>query len=86
MQKPNVLVRKWLKAANPDQAREVAKFAKTSVAHLRHIGAGRRGMTPAMAMRLAHATFILYDADTGLRLDQQDLCAVCAKCPIAIKR
>jgi hypothetical protein len=37
-------------------------------------------------MRLAHATFILYDADTGLRLDQQDLCAVCAKCPIAIKR
>lgn len=81
MSKSNTVIRKWLRTATPDQARELAKAAGTSVAHLRHVGAGRRGMTADMAQRLAHASKQLHTR--ALYLDQQALCDACAKCPIA---
>jgi plasmid maintenance system antidote protein VapI len=71
--KSNQVIKRWLKQVTPDEARKAAQIAKTSVAHLRHIAAGRRGMTAEMAQRVAHAT--------GLK--QKDLCAACAACPIA---
>jgi hypothetical protein len=73
MPNPSALIRKWLTSVSPDQAREAARSAGTSVAHLRHIGAGRRGMSADLAQRLAHAT----------DLDQRELCEACAKCPLA---
>lgn len=81
MASPNRVIKQWLKAATPDQAREVAKIADTSVAHLRHVAAGRRGMTAEMAQRLAHASKQLHTR--AMYLDQTELCAVCAACPIA---
>ena len=80
MPKTNPIL-KWLKAATPEQARELAKAADTSVAHLRHVAAGRRGITAEMAQRLAHASKTLHSR--ALYLDQQLLCEACAKCPIA---
>lgn len=81
MSKPNIVIRKWLRTATPDQARELAKAADTSVAHLRHIAAGRRGMTAEMAQRLVHGSKSLHTR--SLYLDQQELCEACAACPIA---
>lgn len=71
---PNAVVRRWLKSATPDQSRAVAKRAQTSVAHLRHIAAGRRGMTAEMAQRLSHAS----DGE----MQQQSLCKACGNCPL----
>jgi hypothetical protein len=81
MASPNRVIKQWLKAATPDQAREVAKIADTSVAHLRHVAAGRRGMTAEMAQRLAHASRELHIR--ALYLDQRELCAACGNCPLA---
>ena len=81
MSKSNTVIRKWLRVATPDQARELAKIADTSVAYLRHVGAGRRGMTADIAQRLAHASRQLHTR--ALYLDQQALCESCANCPIA---
>ena len=81
MSKSNTVIRKWLRSATPDQARELAKVADTSVAYLRHVAAGRRGMTADMAQRLAHASKQLHTR--ALYLDQQTLCDACAACPIA---
>ena len=81
MSKSNMVIRKWLRIATPDQTRELAKQAGTSVAYLRHVGAGRRGMTADMAQRLAHGSKQLHTR--SLYLDQRSLCEACAKCPIA---
>lgn len=82
MSKSSTAVSRFLKRATPEQARAVAKKAKTSVAHLRHIAHGRRGVTADMAQRLAHAT---YDGvPKELYLDQRALCDACARCPIAL--
>lgn len=81
MSKSSTSVSRFLERATPDQARAVAKKAKTSVAHLRHIASGRRGVTADMAQRLAHATTGVPDA---LRLDQRALCDACARCPLAL--
>lgn len=71
----------WLEKASPEQARQLAKTAKTSVAQLRHIAYGRRRASADLAQRLAHAseTGIRF----GMRLNQRELCVACAKCPIA---
>jgi hypothetical protein len=81
MSKPNTVIRKWLRTATPDQARELAKAAETSVAYLRHVAAGRRGMTAEMAQRLAHGSKQLHTRI--LYLDQRQLCEVCGNCPLA---
>lgn len=81
MSKPNTVIRKWLRTATPDQARELAKVADTSVAHLRHVAAGRRGMTAEMAQRLAHGSKALHIR--SLYLDQRTLCEACGNCPLA---
>lgn len=81
MSKPNTVIRNWLRTATPDQARELANASGTSVAHLRHVAAGRRGMTAEMAQRLAHGSKQLHTR--SLYLDQQALCEACAACPIA---
>lgn len=80
MSKPNTVIRKWLRIATPDQARELAKQSNTSVAYLRHVAAGRRGMTSEMAQRLAHGSKHL--RTRSLYLDQQALCEVCGNCPL----
>lgn len=81
MRRANTAMRDWLKTATPDQAREVAKLAESSVAHLRHIAAGRRNMSADLAQRLVHASKQLHQRN--LYMDQQELCVACAKCPIA---
>lgn len=81
MSKPSTVIKHWLKTATPDQAREVAKLADTSVAHLRHVAAGRRGMTAEMAQRLAHASKGIHVR--SLYLDQRELCIACGNCPLA---
>jgi plasmid maintenance system antidote protein VapI len=80
MSKPNIVIYKWLWSATPDQARELAKVANTSVAYLRHVAAGRRGMTADMAQRLAHASKQLHTRE--LYLDQRALCEACGNCPL----
>lgn len=74
MTRQQTAVRKWLRATTPDQAREVAAAAKTSVPHLRHIAHGRRGISCDLAYRLADASVIL---PRDLRLAQPALCAAC---------
>ena len=72
----------WRSKATPEQARTLAKAAKSSVPHLRHIAHGRRGVSAELAQRLAHASLKL--KDPALALDQMSLCEACAKCPLAI--
>lgn len=75
--RPNAM-RQWLTQATPEQARALAKAAKTSVAHLRHIATGRRGVSAELAQRLAHAA----TAPKMPPLYQTELCAACARCPL----
>ena len=70
--RPSTAMRQWLRKVTPDEARAVAKAAKTSVPHLRHIAAGRRNVSADLAQRLAHAG----------GPDQRSLCVACAKCPL----
>lgn len=80
MGRPNTKIRAWLRKADSDTAKKLAKLANTSVPHLRHIGAGRRGMSAELAQRLAHASTRLDNPE--LELLQVDLCAACLKCPL----
>jgi len=82
MRRPNTTMRNWLQAATPNQARELAKAADTSVAHLRHIAAGRRAVSADLAQRLAHASLSIGDYQ-DLILDQRELCVACGNCPFA---
>ena len=68
-------MRRWLNNAQPAEARTVARRAGTSVAHMRHIAAGRRAPSADLAQRLARAT--------GGALDQRILCDACHRCPLA---
>lgn len=77
-------IAKWLRLATPDNARTLAKAAATSVPHLRHIAAGRRGVSAEFAQRLAHASKSLHIKT--LLLDQRVLCEACGSCPIVDKR
>jgi transcriptional regulator with XRE-family HTH domain len=95
MPSPNKALRFWLFAATPDQVKQLAKDARTSVAQLRHIAHGRRAASADLAQRIAHASSELrrrtpHGFDAGgmeIRqpplLDQTELCAACAKCPLA---
>jgi hypothetical protein len=77
MTRQQITIRKFLNAATPDEARAVAKVAKTSVAHLRHIAHGRRGISCDLAWRLEIATHNCGHGGTELFLSQQVLCAAC---------
>ena len=81
MHRPNITMRAWLRNATPEQKRLLSKAAKTSVPHLQHIAAGRRGMSAELAQRLAHASRSA-DLPKPLELEQQALCAACARCPL----
>ena len=81
MRRPSTTMRNWLQAATPSQARELAKAADTSVAHLRHIAAGRRAVSADLAQRLAHASTI-FKGEMPV-IDQRDLCEACGKCELA---
>lgn len=72
MRQPKNVMRDWLRSVSTAQAREAAKIAGTSIKHLQHIAAGRRGVSAELAQRLAHATGI----------NQRALCQACAKCPL----
>jgi plasmid maintenance system antidote protein VapI len=84
MPRPNIIIRDWLAAATPAEAREMAKHAKTSVPHLRHVAKGRRGMTAEFAQRLAHASLGM--TNPALWLYQTELCTACAQCPLIKKK
>ncbi len=79
MPSPTAIIKEWLEAATPAEAKQLAKRAKTSVPHLRHIAKGRRGIHPDLAQRLSHASIGM---NAGLRLSQTELCAICARCPL----
>jgi len=81
MRRPSTTMRNWLQAATPNEARDLAKMAETSVAHLRHIAAGRRAVSADLAQRLAHSSKAI--GMLHLYLDQRSLCAACAKCELA---
>lgn len=73
-------IRKWLKAATPEQIDQLVKAAKTSREHLRHVAAGRRGISAEFAQTMALASRTLHVR--ALYLDQREICTTCAKCPI----
>ena len=62
-------IRALFKALSPDDMREFARVAGTSTAYLRHIAAGRRGVSCEQAVKLVNAS-------EG-RLLQEELCAGC---------
>jgi transcriptional regulator with XRE-family HTH domain len=83
MARNNQIIAAWLRKATPEQAKELARLAKTSVPHLRHIAKGRRGISAELAQRLAGASVsFLDDFDGKLRLKQTELCVACGKCPL----
>lgn len=77
MTKPNPHLRAWLKTVSTLEARAVAKAAGTSVPHLRHVAAGRRKVSAALAQRLAHVRVAHV-----LPLVQTELCDACSRCPL----
>ena len=79
MVRPNTTIRAWLRAVDPETARQLAQLADTSVPHLRHIAAGRRNISAELAQRLAHAAERIPAAPELL---QVDLCGACRKCPL----
>lgn len=80
MTPPKNAMYKWLQRATPEQAQKVAKAAKTSRAHLRHIATGRRKVSADLAQRLAAASRDLHVR--ALYLDQRDICKACGICPL----
>lgn len=83
MARPNAIIRDWLKTATPEEARTLAKRAKTSVPHLRHVAAGRRGITAQFAQRLARASV---GFNPALWLYQVELCHACSACPLVSRK
>lgn len=78
MPSPNKIIQLFLREHEPDTTRQIAKAAKTSVPYLRHVAAGRRGITCEMAERIANAT----QAFNGVtQLKRGDLCETCGKHP-----
>lgn len=77
---PNKALKVWLDTASTEEARQLAKAARTSVAQLRHYAHGRRQPSAAAAQRIAHASRAF---NPLLRLDQRQLCAACGACPYA---
>lgn len=81
MRRPSTAMRAWLSIATAAQKVEVATAAGTSIKYLEHIAAGRRQISADLAQRLVHASKELHVR--ALYLDQKELCAACAACPIA---
>jgi hypothetical protein len=77
------IMRRWLAQATPEQRKALAKAAKTSLPHLRHIATGRRGVMADLAQRLAAASRTL--GSKALILDPRQLCQACSTCPLAKK-
>ena len=69
-----------LDALTPVQLKRLAPLAKTSYAHLRHVAAGRRGVSSEMAIRVERAAKRM-----KLDLRREDLNAGCAGCEFAKK-
>lgn len=66
----------WFRQHTSAQRAELAKRAKTSLPYLRHVIAGRRALSPELAIRLEAASVRI-----GRPLPQGDLCKVCGGCP-----
>lgn len=81
MKRENITIRSWMSQATPEQKKQLAKAARTSVMHLWHIAKGRRRIMPELAQRIAHGSTQV-DGDMPV-LDQRMLCEICAHCPIA---
>ncbi|MDE2097495.1 MAG: hypothetical protein KGL39_09640 [Patescibacteria group bacterium] len=82
MPKANKTMSAWLKRATPQQKKRLAELARTSVPHLGHAARGRRTMSAELAQRIAAASAKLGAPE--LVIEQPDLCAACAKCPLRI--
>ncbi len=74
---------RWLQLASPEQARKLAKLARTSVKSLRHIAAGRRNGSAEAAIRIVAAAAQIETNDRGSNrpIDQASVCPACRKCP-----
>lgn len=70
----------WLSKATPDQARKLAKFAKSSVKSIRHIAAGRRRGSADAAVKLGNASVKISTESLGA-IDQGSVCPACKTCP-----
>lgn len=77
--KPNRPLTEWLNAANPEERKELAKRAKTSLPHLQHVAHGRRSVSADLAQRIAHAA---KHFPLNPELFQTDLCQACGRCPL----
>jgi hypothetical protein len=84
MSKSKNAIRRWLKVATPDQKKELAKAAKTSLGQLKHLSAGRRTASAGLAQKLAAASRTL--GHRALYLDQRDICEACGVCPLVEQR
>lgn len=86
MTKYNSVMARWMARAErtPGRVNQLAAWAGTSRANLRHIATGRRHMSAQLAQRIAAASR-RFD-DPAAILDQRMLCHVCAVCPIANSR
>lgn len=81
---PKNAIYRWRKIATPAQKKALAKAAKTSDNQMKHLSSGRRGASAEMAQRVAAASRTL--GHRALYLDQRDLCAACAVCPLVEQR
>lgn len=80
MARAQKVIAKFLATATPDEARAFAKAAKSSVPYMRHVAAGRRGVSAEQAQRFAHAAAKV--KGPAYRITQQALCEACAACPL----
>ena len=69
MRSTKTAIRALFRALTPDEMREFAKAAATSVPYMRHVAAGRRGVSCEQAVRLVNAS-------EG-KLIQEELCPGC---------
>jgi hypothetical protein len=71
---------RWLRKATTKERAALAKAAKTSSGHLKHVATGRRGVSADVAIDLAAASHTL--KSHKLYLDQRELCHACSRCPL----
>lgn len=72
--KPSRAVARLFKTLTPDEMRQLAAHAKSSVPYFRHIQAGRRGMSCELAWRLSEAADKI-----GLVIPHTEFCEACKR-------
>jgi hypothetical protein len=81
---PTLELAEWLPRASADERRRLAALSDTSLQHLRHIAAGRRGLSARKAAALEAASLEIHVSNLGLPpVLRTSSCAACAVCPQA---